>query len=789
MSDNNEKINQLLAKLDTLLKRQEDFSNEINTLRIELNKLKANGQVPVIESNTANPDKPVIDADFQINSETIPSQPNPIVEKKYEPEIRPFLPIPEVAKRKSDIEKFIGENLINKIGIAITVIGVAIGAKYSIENDLISPLTRIILGYVFGLGLLAFGIKLKSKYENFSAVLVSGAMAILYFITYFAFALYGLIPQLAAFSIMVVFTVFTVIAALQYSRQIIAHIGLVGAYAVPFLLSDGSGKVAVLFTYMSILNIGILAIALKKYWKALYFVSFGLTWLIYLSWYIVQFQPTEHFELAFVFLSLFFVIFYMTFLGYKLLQKEKFAIPDVILVIINSFIFYGLGFALLDDHQIGKELLGLFTLVNALVHFVVSVIIYRQKLADKNIHNLITGLVLIFITLAFPVQLDGNWVTLLWAGEAALLFWIGRTKQVSFYEKLSYPLMFLAFFSIIQDWSDGYASYVPDIPESRITPLFNVNFLTSVLFIAAFVFINILNKTSQPHFQRQKGTANIFSFIIPGILIFTIYYAFVMEITTYWNQLFTDSAIEINSEGQAYPDTYWNYDLISFKTIWTINYSLLFVSILSFVNLKKLKNKNLGLLNLVLIVFALASFLFQGLYVLSELRESYLEQTLSQYYHIGTINLWIRYLSFLFVALGLFSCYLYIKQVFQHPNFRISFELLLHITILWIASSELLNWVDILKSEQSYKLGLSILWGSYSLFLIAFGIWKKNKPIRIGAIALFGITLIKLFFYDISHLNTIAKTIVFVSLGVLLLVISFLYNKYKHLISENETDN
>jgi uncharacterized membrane protein len=224
MSDNNEKINQLLEKLDTLLKRQEDFSNEINTLRIELNKLKANGQDPVIESNTANPDKPVIDADFQFNSERIPAQPNPIVEKKYEPEIRPFLPIPEAVKRKSDIEKFIGENLINKVGIAITVIGVAIGTKYSIENDLISPLTRIILGYLFGLGLLVFGIKLKSKYENFSAVLVSGAMSILYFITYFAFALYGLIPQLMAFSIMVVFTMFTVIAALQNNRQIFVSI-------------------------------------------------------------------------------------------------------------------------------------------------------------------------------------------------------------------------------------------------------------------------------------------------------------------------------------------------------------------------------------------------------------------------------------------------------------------------------------------------------------------------------------------------------------------------------------
>jgi uncharacterized membrane protein len=571
--------------------------------------------------------------------------------------------------------------------------------------------------------------------------------------------------------------------------QIIAHIGLVGAYAVPFLLSDGSGKVAILFSYMSILNIGILAIGLKKYWKALYFVSFGLTWLIFLAWYIAEFQPIQHFGLAFVFLSLFLVIFYLTFLGYKLLRKEKFVLADVILVIINSFIFYGIGFTLLDDHQTGKELLGLFTLVNALVHFVVSVIIYRQKLADKNIHYLITGLVLVFITLAFPVQLDGNWVTLFWAGEAAILFWIGRTRNVFFYEKLSYPLMLLAFFSLIQDWSIGYDSYDPEIPGSRITTLFNVNFLSSILFIAAFVFINYLNRTRQPNFQRQKGTSKIILYIIPAILIFTVYYAFIMEISIFWNQLFTDSAIEINSENQTYPDYYWNFDLNRFKTIWIINYSLLFVSILAFANLKKLQNKKLGLFNLVLIVFALAAFLFQGLYVLSELRESYLEQNLSQYYHIGTINLWIRYLSFPFVALTLFSCYRYIKQVFQHRNFRISFELLLHITILWIASSELLNWVDILKSEQSYKLGLSILWGSYSLFLIAFGIWKKNKPMRIGAIALFGITLVKLFFYDISHLNTIAKTIVFVSLGILLLVISFLYNKYKHLISENETDN
>ena len=108
----------------------------------------------------------------------------------------------------------------------------------------------------------------------------------------------------------------------------------------------------------------------------------------------------------------------------------------------------------------------------------------------------------------------------------------------------------------------------------------------------------------------------------------------------------------------------------------------------------------------------------------------------------------------------------------------------MHISIVWMLSSELINLLDIAGSTQAYKLGLSILWGTYSLMLIILGIWKKQKYLRVGAIILFAITLVKLFLYDVSHLDTIAKTIVFVLLGVLLLIISFLYNKYKHIIAD-----
>lgn len=785
MADSQEQINLLLEKLELLLRRQDEFSKDINTLRKDIYLLRG----PKVDASVPE----VISALAPVQSKELPEKVLPtssIVSQQTNTNVDKEIPRSKKApKLKSNIEKFIGENLINKIGIIITVIGVAIGAKYSIEHDLISPLTRIILGYLAGVALLGFGIKLKLKYENYSAVLVSGAMAILYFITFAAYSFYALFPQGLAFALMVVFTVFTVVAAINYNRQVIALIGLVGAYAIPFLLSEGSGEVMVLFSYMGIINIGILIIAFKKYWKPVYYSSFGLTWVMFLFWYLIKYKMEAHFGIALTFLSLFFAIFYLAFLGYKLLQKEKFGITDVILLLLNSIIFYGLGYAILSNHETGKQLLGLFTLGNALIHFGVGMVIYRKRLADINLFYFIIGLVLVFITIAVPVQLNGNWVTLLWAGEATLLFWIGRSKNVPIYEKLSYPLMLLALLSIFEDWSWVYNGYDPVNSESRITPLLNINFLTSLLIISAFGFmywIDLKQRDSNT-IQSRNSYLKLISKSIPVILMLIIFFAFRIEITTYWNQLYLDSALFISPEGQEFPNYLWNYDIKKLSHIWTINYTLLFVSVLSLITIKKIKNRQLGVINIVLNCLVIAFFLFVGLYELSELRESYLARNSSEYYQIGPWNIIMRHISYIFVGFALLATYNYSKQDFLKLRFSIGFDLLLYISILWISSSELINWMDLLEFSQSYKLGLSILWGLYALLLIILGIWKNKKHLRIMGFALFGITLVKLFLYDISHLDTIAKTIVFVSLGVLLLIISFLYNKYKHIIS-NEAE-
>lgn len=763
-----------MAKLDNLLKRQEQFAREIFQLRSEISNLQQDKR----NSDIYTPASVAPDVPAQI----------PTIQPRR-PEVKPpppSAPRPRKPIDKSALEKFIGENLINKIGILITVIGVAIGAKYSIDHNLISPLTRIILGYLMGTGLLATGMKLKLRYEGFSAVLVSGAMAIFYFITYLGYDLYNLLPQAVAFGLMLLFTVFTVFAAIRYNRQVIAHIGLVGAYAVPFLLSDGSGRVVILFSYIAIINAGILIVSFRKYWKPVYYAAFIWTWLIVFVWWVSQYDPAEHFALGLAFTSLFFLLFYATFLAYKTGRNEILSKSDVILLLANSFICYGFGYAILEPDAIGSQLLGLFTLGHALVHFAVSTLVYRRRLADRKVFFLVAGLVLVFITLAIPVQLNGMWVTVLWSVEAALLFWIGRMKNSPVYEKLSYPLMLLAFISICQDWATTYEMW--GNPAERILPLLNVYFLNSAIVIAAFAFINKWHISTPPATESGRWQAfyRILSFVLPGVLLYLVYNTFRLEIAHYWNQLYAASELQIQPEGQTYPDYYQNRDLILFRDIWLVNYALLFFSLLSLLNARKLKNETLSRICLVLNTLAILVFLTWGLYTLSELRQTYLQQTLEQYYRHSAFNIWIRYISLACAAFTLWvthTCLLPFR-----PQFRIAFDLLLHLSVVWIASSELISWLDISGSAAQYKLGLSILWGIYSLLLIVLGIWKRKMPLRIGAMVLFGITLVKLFFYDIVHLDTIAKTIVFVSLGTLLLVISFLYNKYKKAIADETTD-
>ncbi len=775
MENDKEKLSFLLTKLEDLARKHQDFEREINNLKQEIRHLQSPNDEPFLLPSKPLQQKsevifPPKNTGFKSENTSLPRTSFP----KFNP----------ASLQKSDFEKFIGENLISKIGILILVIGVGIGSKLAIDKGLINPITRIILGYFVGASLMAVALKLKEKYENFSAVLLSGSIAILYFITYAAYDYYGKIPQIVAFVLMVIFTVFTIIASLKYNKQVIAHIGLVGAYAVPFLLSDGSGKVMVLFSYVTIINIGILILSFKKHWKPIFYSSFALTWLIVVAWITMDYDKGKgHLQIAFSFSTLFFILFYITNLSYKVTKAEIFKLSDVVIILLNSFIFYSVGFFLLDDFQ-AEQYKGLFTLANAIIHFVVCVIIYKRKLADQNVFYFILAMVITFVTMAAPVQLNGNWVTLFWAVEACALYSIGRLKNISIYERLAFPLVFLAFFSLVHDWIFTFSEFGYQTETMLITPFANVYFLSSCIFIVAFISMFIAGlKGSEKHPDvKISSLGKMLTYIIPTILIMVIYYTFRIEIGHVFQHFYESEKINVTPRTKT-PYFEYNPNYILLKKAAIYIYTLFFAAALTIFNLRKLKSETMAVANVAINLVVIASFLTDGLLNLSMLREAYLTQT-SKFFIIGGFNIGVRYISIAFFALLMITCYQLSKSVLFKAKIKSAFDYLLYISILWLLSSELLHILEMFGLRTGYKLGLSILWGTYALFLIGIGLWKEKKSVRIGAIALFGITLIKLFFYDIASLDTISKTIVFVSLGILLLIISFLYNKYKHLTND-----
>jgi uncharacterized membrane protein len=62
------------------------------------------------------------------------------------------------------------------------------------------------------------------------------------------------------------------------------------------------------------------------------------------------------------------------------------------------------------------------------------------------------------------------------------------------------------------------------------------------------------------------------------------------------------------------------------------------------------------------------------------------------------------------------------------------------------------------------------------------GIWRRTATLRIMAIMLFGVAIAKIFIYDLSFLETLYRIFSFIGLGVILLVVSYLYQRYKAVI-------
>uniref|UniRef100_UPI0025C31497 DUF2339 domain-containing protein n=1 Tax=Lacinutrix sp. TaxID=1937692 RepID=UPI0025C31497 len=491
-------------------------------------------------------------------------------------------------EKNPDLEKFIGENLINKIGILILVLGISYFVKYAIDKDWINEPARVGIGVLCGSLVMLIANKLRKKYAAFSSVLVAGAVAIFYFTIAIAFHEYKLFSQEVAFTIMVIITIFSCLVSLSYNRIELAVLSLIGGFAVPFMVSTGSGNYVVLFTYIIILNVGITLLAFYKKWNLVNTLAFIFTIILFGGWFAIDStKEAPHYLGALLFAFAFYLIFVVTNIINNLRTKAVFTKTQLAILFAATVFFFTVGMVTLNGYR--PELKGLFTAGLSILNLFFAWFLYKKFKLDKVAVYMLIGLTLTFITLAIPIQFKGNYITLFWAAEAVLLMWLAKKSSINSYRFASIIVHALAFLSLFIDWAQKYNDEA--ILNIVINPIFGTGlFVVASLFAAYY----LLKKETLrfPFWQFTFDSAKYRKVIfISGIVL--LYIVGIIESTfqcVYY--------IENWSSALAIPAVY----------------HLLYTTVVAFVLFRRKKQYNLEIANIIACAnIVLFAFLFLGL--------------------------------------------------------------------------------------------------------------------------------------------------------------------------------
>lgn len=85
----------------------------------------------------------------------------------------------------------------------------------------------------------------------------------------------------------------------------------------------------------------------------------------------------------------------------------------------------------------------------------------------------------------------------------------------------------------------------------------------------------------------------------------------------------------------------------------------------------------------------------------------------------------------------------------------------------------------LLDSQQQGQLALSVLWALVGLGALVVGLRRDVRSLRVGALALLGVTVVKVFLLDLATLTSVYRVGSFVGLGVLLLVGAFVWQRLR----------
>ncbi len=317
-------------------------------------------------------------------------------------------------------------NLVAKIGLLILFIGVSFLLKYAAARVTV-PIELRLAGIVLAdVAALAWAWRIRHSNQGVSLPLQGTCMAVLMLVVFGAFRMYHLIPGGMAFAMLFLLTIGTCLLAVLQNAQWLAIFGIVGGFAAPILASTGQGSHVALFSYYALLNAGVLAIALKRSWRALNLLGFAFTFAIGTTWGVLRYEP-QFYQTVQAFLVLFFLYYVGIAVAYAHLEAPKLkSYVDGTLVFGTPMLAASLQFGLVKQFEFG---MAYSALALGLFYGALALALARRRTTYGLLVDAFTALAVVFATLAIPMALDGRWTSAAWALEGAGIVWIGLRQR------------------------------------------------------------------------------------------------------------------------------------------------------------------------------------------------------------------------------------------------------------------------------------------------------------------------------------------------------------------------
>lgn len=677
---------------------------------------------------------------------------------------------PPKKRTSSELEALIGGKLLNRIGALAMIIAVGFFLKYAFDNNWINEWTRVSMGAAFGTGMLLLANYFHRKELTvFAQGLVGVGVSSLYLSVYAAYNFYQLMPQLPAFGLMMGITVIAFLQALKYDSLAAAVMATAGGFLTPLLLPTAHPNEVGLFTYMALLYVGILILVVaKERWVLIEQLARIATYLIYFSWFQEYYQQSDM-ALTLFHLTLFWTLFFGGEFYKLFTQKLNNRIWLTVGSVMNALAFF-IGLMMIIDGPY-HEHSGWVTFTLGLVYFGAYQILRLQGKTDKRleIHYLLSAIVLLILSTG--LQFKQYDLVAHWSIQAGVLVWCGVRWRMRF---VTLAALVLYFFTVIQLMS------CTTFPTYDYTSMYR--FVLNDRSLGLWLFILSCFSASLDIRKSEDSPFKQFS-------LYLLTYGWIALVFT-WLTVETNDFfgmyINYNNAVEVWTRAHYRLEM-AFGYVWSSYGLLLFAG--------AVLRRSRMVLQASMIVTAVGS-------IAACLNSAMYKPILD---FVPVVNIRAGLLCFVTVVVAV-QLSILTKQDLIPPFLRNLYGIALLVVVFEILSVETFSYYEyqiiefgtrtgaryydstyMIALNNTRQLMLSVVWLMYSIVMMILGFWRKHRGLRLASITLSGIVILKVFIFDLHFLTLINRIISFFGLGVILLLTSYIYQRYKHILLSNES--